>query len=93
MLETRTTYWGFCFFLTDWKNYFVTYRSAVRLIDPRTGTCLAAGEARIDNRDYAPPRSYDDLTSSQAAGLKAELDTAQQKSAEKLRQILSTSKQ
>ena len=92
VLETRTTYWGFGCFLTDWKNYFVTYRSAVRLIDPRTGTCLAAGEARIDNRDYAPPRSYDDLTGNQATGLKAELDTAQKKAAEKLRQIVFVSK-
>lgn len=80
VLETRTTYWGFCYLLTDWKNYFVTYRSAVRLIDLRTGKCLAADEALMDSRNYSRLRSYDDLTGNQAAGLKAELQTAQEKS-------------
>ncbi len=89
VLETRTTYWGFCFFLSEWKNYFVTCRAAVRLIDPRTGTCLASGEITVDSRDYAQPRSYDELTAHQAAGLKAELETAREKSsAELLQKIL-----
>ncbi|MCC7299857.1 MAG: hypothetical protein IT583_02130 [Verrucomicrobia bacterium] len=86
VLETRTTYWGFCYFLTDWKRYFVTYRSAIRLIDPKTGTCLAAGEVLVDSRDYAKPLSYEELADNQADGLKAELKTAQEKSASEFRQ-------
>jgi hypothetical protein len=86
ILETRTTYWGFCYFLSDWNNYFVTYRSGVRLIDTRTGTCLAAGESLFDGRNGSLPYSYDGLTGGQAAGLKAELKTAQEKSAAEFRQ-------
>jgi hypothetical protein len=88
ILETRTTYWGFCYFLSDWNNYFVTYRSSVRLIDTRTGTCLAADEALFDGRNGSLPYSYDGLTGGQATGLKAELKTAQEKSAAEFRQTL-----
>jgi hypothetical protein len=87
ILETRTTNWGFCYFLSNWKNYFVTYHSSVRLIDTRTGTCLAAGEALFDGRNNGSlPYSYDGLTADQAAGLKAELKTAQEKSIAEFRQ-------
>jgi hypothetical protein len=78
LLDVQTVNWSLGYFPTDWNSYRVMYSAKARIIETRSGKLLAESFcARIPDKTADAP-SYDQLTSNNAAGLKAELTKAAQ---------------
>ena len=78
-LHMNTNYWGMIYFLTDMNNYQIRMFFDMYLTDNKTGLKIAVGKCqyhpKYDNTNDAP--SWDGLFDNQAAGLKEEIQKAQ----------------
>lgn len=80
LVDVQTRSWRFLYFPTDWNNYRILYSATMRLIDTKRKKVIAEEFCfylpEYENSDDAP--TYDYLTNSEAAGLKAELVKAEE---------------